>query len=84
MAFIRRPARYPPRPSVAMEGDVDRPGETSYGFPHPENETVSWQAEDRARCPAPREVIGQIGRIVFVCLVLGLLVRLLIAIVGVD
>lgn len=68
---------------VAMEVGVDRLPDTSYGSPQPQAEEASLYMEDRASYPTPGEVLGQIGRVIVVCLGLGLLARILVALVGV-
>lgn len=63
---------------------MDRERDTSFGYPRQKPETTMWQTEDLDPCPTPAEVIGQIGRIILICLILGLLARLLVAVVGVQ
>jgi hypothetical protein len=38
--------------------------------------------EDLNNCPRPREVFAEIGRVIAVCLGLGVLAHILVAIVG--
>lgn len=38
--------------------------------------------EDLSNCPRPGEVFVEIGRVIAVCLVLGVLARILVAMVG--
>lgn len=61
---------------------MDRTRMTSFGAPQPEQAT-DWQAEKLEQYPTPAEVFRQIGRIILVCLILGLLAHLLIAVIGV-
>jgi hypothetical protein len=63
---------------------------SSFGLPQPQGDGSPRSAEsplyteDRATYPTPGEVIGQIARVIAVCLGLGLLARVLVAFTGIQ
>ncbi len=58
--------------------------DSSFGFPHPQEADLPLHVDDRASCPTPGMIIGQIARVVAVCLVLGLLARVLVSFTGMQ
>jgi hypothetical protein len=66
----------------AMECDVSDVRHSSYGSPHPRDTEVPLGIEERNTYPTPGEIIGQIARVIAVCLGLGLLARVLVAFTG--
>jgi hypothetical protein len=68
----------------ATEGDVDHVRQSQFGSPQRQESDAPLNMEDRASCPTPGEVIGQIGRVIAVCLGLGLLARVLVAFTGMQ
>jgi hypothetical protein len=67
-----------------MECDVRNFHYSSYGSPHPQEVESPLPVEDRASYPTPGEVVGQIARVIAVCLGLGVLARVLVAMLGVQ
>ena len=57
---------------------------SSFGLPHPEAADLPSPPDDRAAYPTPAMIIGQIARVVAVCLVLGLLARVLVSFTGIQ
>jgi hypothetical protein len=57
---------------------------SSFGSPHPEETDLPLHMEDRASYPKPGEAVGQIARVIAVCLGLGLLARVLVAFTGMQ
>jgi hypothetical protein len=70
--------------SQPMECAVSDVRHTSFGSPHPQEADLPLRMEDRASYPRPGEIVGQIARIVTVCLGLGLLARVLVAFTGMQ
>ncbi len=70
--------------SQPMEGNVSDVRHTSFGLPHPRDVDVPRDMDDRTSFPTPGEVIGQVARVVAVCLVLALLARVLVAFTGMQ
>lgn len=70
--------------AIAMECDVNNVRRTAYGLPPPQTAKVAFLMEDLSpgSCPTPREIFGQIGRVIAVCLGLGVLAHALVALVG--
>ncbi|HVC62739.1 MAG TPA: hypothetical protein VND19_20545 [Acetobacteraceae bacterium] len=56
----------------------------SYGSPQPQEAEIPLCMEDRESFPTPGEIIGQIARVIVVCLGLGLLARVLVAFTGMQ
>jgi hypothetical protein len=56
----------------------------SFGLPHPQDTETTLHMEERASYPTPSEIVGQIARVIAVCLGLGLLARVLIAFTGMQ
>jgi hypothetical protein len=69
---------------VAKECGVSDVRHSSYGSPHPDQADSPLLLEDLNTGPTPGEIIGQIGRVIAVCLGLGLLARVLIAFTGMQ
>ena len=67
---------------IMMECDLSNVRRSSIGSPSPHEAAVPLLMEDLDSCQTPRQVIGEIGRVVAVCLSLGVLARALVAIVG--
>jgi hypothetical protein len=65
-----------------MECDVSDARHGSFGSPHPRDTEVPLRMEERDTHPTPGEIIGQIARVITVCLGLGLLARVLVAFTG--
>ena len=57
---------------------------SSYGSRHPQEVESPLPVEERASYPTPGEVIGQIARVIAVCLGLGVLARVFVAMLGVQ
>jgi len=66
-----------------MVGSLDRLRETTFGMPRASDEPLSPLLEEPASHPTPGEVFGQIGLVFGICLGLGLLARVVVALVGV-
>jgi hypothetical protein len=66
-----------------MECVVERLRDTAFGLPKPQDEPAPLHSDDLDSYPTPGEIISQIGLVVGICLGLGLLARVLVAIVGV-
>jgi hypothetical protein len=58
--------------------------DSSFGLPHPHEADLASHSDDRASYPTPGMIIGQIARVIAVCLVLGLLARVLVAFTGMQ
>jgi hypothetical protein len=69
---------------AAMERDVSEVRHTSYGSPHPQDTEIPVGIDDQPSWPTQGEVFGQIGRVIAVCLGLGLLARVLVAFTGMQ
>ena len=67
-----------------MECDVSDSRHSSYGLPHPQGADSPLHIDDHANYPRPGEVIGQIARVISVCLALGLLARVVVALTGMQ
>ena len=64
---------------------MDNVRQSSFGSPHPGDDTEApLYLDDGASYPRPGEIIGQIARVISVCLGLGLLARVLVAFTGVQ
>ena len=67
---------------IMMECDLSNVRRSSIGSPSPHEAPIPLLTEDLDSCPTPSQVIGEIGRVVVVCLGLGILAHALVAIVG--
>lgn len=67
-----------------MECDVDNVRHSSFGSPHPGDAETPLYLDDGASYPRAGEIIGQIARVIAVCLGLGLLARVLVAFTGMQ
>jgi hypothetical protein len=67
---------------TAMECVVNDVRFTSFGSPAPREPEVPFMREDISTCRTPGKVISQIGRVIAICLGLGLLAHVLVAPVG--
>jgi hypothetical protein len=56
----------------------------SFGGPHPQDAEGSLRMEAGRSFPTPGEILGQIARVIAVCLGLGLLARVVVAIIGMQ
>jgi hypothetical protein len=84
MAFIPYHSDFLAVSSQPMERDVSDARHSSFGLPYPHEADGSLFMEDRASYPKVGEVVGQIARVIAVCLVLGLLARVLVAFTGMQ
>jgi hypothetical protein len=73
---------FPAFSSQPMECVVSDVRHTSFGSPHPQAADLRFRMEDRASYPTPGAIIGQIARIITVCLGLGVVARVLVAFTG--
>jgi hypothetical protein len=67
-----------------MEWDVGDVRHSSFGSPHPQETELPLSIDDTDGYPTPGEIIGQIARVIAVCLVLGLLARVLVTFIGAN
>jgi len=67
-----------------MECDVSDVRHSSYGSPHSQEAEPPLRMENCDSFPTPGEIIGQIARVIAVCLALGLLARVLVGFVGMQ
>jgi hypothetical protein len=66
-----------------MECVVERLRDTAFGSPGGEDADALLQVDDLQCFPTPGEIVSQIGLVIAVCLGLGLLARVLVAVVGI-
>lgn len=57
---------------------------SSFGSPHPHDVELPLSVDEQNPYPRPGEIIGQIARVIAVCLGLGLLARVLVAFTGIQ
>ena len=57
---------------------------SSFGAPHPQDTDESLPMDVGQSFPTPGEILGQIARVIAVCLGLGLLARVVVAVVGMQ
>ena len=81
MAFIPDPAPYSRRHRAGAHA-VDDFRHTSFGSPANHKPETRFLMEDISSYPTPGKVFADIGRVIAVCLALGVLARILVAIVG--
>jgi hypothetical protein len=82
MAFILLDVPYLRILIDAMECDMRGARHSSFGSPYPHDTEAPLYMEERASYPTPGEIVGQITRVIAVCLGLGLLARVLVAFTG--
>ncbi|HUB15025.1 MAG TPA: hypothetical protein VMB34_23965 [Acetobacteraceae bacterium] len=62
---------------------MERLRDTAFGAPRSQDDAAPLRLDELESCPTPGQIVSQIGLVIAVCLGLGLLARMLVAIVGV-
>jgi hypothetical protein len=77
---------YQGRPHIrritALEGAVRDVRRSSFGSPAPDEVEPPFLMEDINTCPRPGQIFAEIGRVIAVCLGLGVLAHILVVIIG--
>lgn len=83
MDFIPRRTPYARHPfNEAMECDVSDVRHSSFGSPQLQDTEIPLDIAETNPYPTPGEIIGQIARVIAVCLGLGLVARVLVTFIG--